>query len=83
MTYAGICADLMEGKFLTIKTGHPIVGPQGVAAEVELSDREQQLLKVKNAVPHVSLMVSSDYEARDLGPMVKTAETHRMGLNIM
>lgn len=72
--YGEAWADLMEGRFLNVMTENFINVPQWVAATALLSDMEEPWYKVKNKVPHVSLMVSSEYEGKDLGPMIKLAE---------
>lgn len=73
-TYAENWADLMECEMLNIGTGCYIIGPQGLAVEAKLNPSMKQWYRVTDAVPHVLLMILSEYEARNLGPMMNIAE---------
>lgn len=54
-----------------IHAGVIYVGPQGVAAAVFLTEEQQQWFSVKDSLPHISLALHHNYEARCLGPMVR------------
>ena len=50
------------------------IAPAGVAAAVKLTPAQEQWHRMsEEAVPHVSLAIAPKHQAKDLGPMVKTA----------
>lgn len=65
----------LEGKHWQLSARNLYVAPQGVAAEVELSDEQAYSYLSDEAVPHVSLALHPQYEAKELGGMVKRAKT--------
>ncbi|KAF3842624.1 hypothetical protein F7725_024575 [Dissostichus mawsoni] len=63
-----------EGETETIRTGSIITGPEGVAAECLLTPEQKMwYTQSAEAVLHITLLVGAGYEARSLGPMMKTA----------
>ncbi|KAK0139607.1 Gag-Pol polyprotein [Merluccius polli] len=54
--------------------GHLYIGPQGVATHIHLDDRTRQWYSLtETSVPHLTLAVARNHEAKDLGPMMKIA----------
>ncbi|KAL7866963.1 hypothetical protein AOLI_G00147770 [Acnodon oligacanthus] len=64
----------LEGKHSLLTTGDLIIGPQGAAVEAILDEAMMQWYKVTNAIPHVSLMITTDREPKDLGSMMKASK---------
>ncbi|XP_013877922.1 uncharacterized protein LOC106527544, partial [Austrofundulus limnaeus] len=64
----------LEGNQWQIVSENIYVGPEGVASAVKLTDAQLQGYKMgQEAVPHVSLALHPEHQAKDLGPMVKKA----------
>ncbi|XP_061685740.1 uncharacterized protein LOC133506038 [Syngnathoides biaculeatus] len=62
----------IEGVDWTLQSPCIFVGPEGVAANVQLSPEQEQWFKMgEEGLPHVTLAVSPGHEPRQLGPMVK------------
>ncbi|XP_013876448.1 uncharacterized protein LOC106526396 [Austrofundulus limnaeus] len=62
----------LEGNKWQISSENIYVGPEGVASTVKLTDAQLQGYKMgQEAVPHVSLALHPEHQAKDLGPMVK------------
>uniref|UniRef100_A0A6Q2XPH9 ribonuclease H n=1 Tax=Esox lucius TaxID=8010 RepID=A0A6Q2XPH9_ESOLU len=64
-----VCGDTWQvgSKFI-------YVGPEGVAADVQLTEEQDQwYMMAEESVPHVSLALHPKHQAKDLGPMVKRA----------
>ena len=60
------------GTEVQVETGCLFAGPEGIAAVVELNDELLQYYEMeKEAVPHITLAVHSDHQAKELGPMTK------------
>ncbi|KAK0140845.1 Gag-Pol polyprotein [Merluccius polli] len=66
----------MEGTCHMVRYEHLYIGPQGVATHVHLDDRTRQWYALtETSVPHLTLAVARNHEAKELGPMMKTAMT--------
>ncbi|KAK0133963.1 Gag-pol polyprotein [Merluccius polli] len=64
----------MEGTCHMVRYEHLYIGPQGVATHVHLDDKTRQWYALtETSVPHLTLAVARNHEAKDLGPMMKTA----------
>lgn len=64
----------LENKTCDIQTRDCYVGPQGVAAEVVLTEEQSSWYRMADeSVPHVSLATHAGHQAKDLGPMVQSA----------
>lgn len=50
-----------------------IIGPEGTAVAVKLTEEQQAWFQVSNSVPHITLLVAKEYESHHQGPMVKRA----------
>ncbi|XP_047430681.1 uncharacterized protein LOC124999732 [Mugil cephalus] len=50
-----------------------ILGPQGAAMMVDMNEYVSEEYKIKESVPHVTLMVSEEYEQKDIGEMMAEA----------
>ncbi|KAK0134687.1 Gag-Pol polyprotein [Merluccius polli] len=62
----------VEGTEVQVETRCLLAGPEGIAAVVELNDELLQYYEMtKEAVPHITLAVHSDHQAKELGPMTK------------
>lgn len=62
----------IEGDEWTVISTHIYIGEAGVAAVCELNDKQQEWYKMsETAVPHISLALGPEKEARELGPMTK------------
>ncbi|XP_034090007.1 uncharacterized protein LOC117558119 [Gymnodraco acuticeps] len=56
-----------------VTTTNLFVGQAGVAASVELSDEQLYWYRLSaESTPHITLAIRKGYEAKELGPMVKT-----------
>ncbi len=51
-----------------------VVGPEGVALQVDREKFIDEWFEVPNSVPHVTLYVSKNCASKDLGPMMQKAE---------
>ena len=62
----------VEGAGVQVDTRCLFAGPEGIAAVVELNGELLQYYAIaKEAVPHITLAVHSDHQAKELGPMTK------------
>lgn len=72
--YEDLYFEFLEGKSWEIWSEDIYVGPQGVAALVQLMEDKQSWFRMGDkSVPHVSLAVDSKHQAKDLGPMIRVA----------
>ncbi|XP_045901461.1 uncharacterized protein LOC123968640 [Micropterus dolomieu] len=51
-----------------------ILGPQGAAMKVNTDDYLEKEFKIEKSVPHVTLLVSEDYEQKHIGEMMTEAK---------
>ncbi|XP_059848893.1 E3 ubiquitin-protein ligase Siah1 isoform X1 [Hypanus sabinus] len=54
---------------------HVIIGKQGAALQVKWNTFLEKWYRIPEAAPHVPLLVNKGYQSKDLGPLVKSAET--------
>ncbi len=59
---------------IEIISQHFIIGKQGAALRIPECEFLKRWFNVTDSVPHVSLYVGKNWEAKDLGSMMKTAE---------
>ncbi|KAF7689310.1 hypothetical protein HF521_012663 [Silurus meridionalis] len=71
--YETLWGEHVEGNQYSLKAENVILGPQGIAATVQLPDHIAQWYSFENSVPHVSLMIGQNFKSKDLGPMVREA----------
>ena len=70
--------DQKNGKLEDLRCGDIFQGPEGVAAEVDLTPEQQSWFKLEpESGPHDSLLVRTDHQPKQLGPMVKRAQAVR------
>lgn len=63
----------IEGTQWPIKSSCILIGAQGVAAAVDLTSEQAEWYRIsQEAMPHITLAVNVNHEARELGPMTKT-----------
>ncbi len=58
---------------IEIISQHIIIGKQGAALSIPECEFVKKWFNVTDSVPHVSLYVGKNWEAKDLGPMMKKA----------
>uniref|UniRef100_A0A671WVG1 Gag-Pol polyprotein n=1 Tax=Sparus aurata TaxID=8175 RepID=A0A671WVG1_SPAAU len=51
-----------------------IMGPQGTAAAVRLTEEVKEWFQDPKSSPHVTLLVAAGHESHELGPMIKEAQ---------
>lgn len=67
--------SLREGKEEDLHTTHIVVGPEGIAARVALTDEQLEWMPKRDVlVPHITLGVAEGYEACSLNKMMVRAE---------
>ncbi|KAI5609483.1 hypothetical protein C0J50_9477 [Silurus asotus] len=72
--YNKLWDQTQEGQMYGLRTKSIIVGPEEVAAEVDLPEEVKDWYQVEKAAPHITLMIGRNFESKDLGPMVRQAQ---------
>ncbi|XP_058241270.1 uncharacterized protein LOC131349629 [Hemibagrus wyckioides] len=54
--YATLWSDMLEGKLFDVVTTDIFVGPQGLAAAVQLPNNLKSWYQITNSIPHITLM---------------------------
>ncbi|XP_059802520.1 uncharacterized protein LOC132379047 [Hypanus sabinus] len=60
-----------------------IIGKQGAALQVKWNTFLEKWYRIPEAAPHITLLVNKGCQSKDLGPLVKSAETITMWRKIM
>ncbi|XP_056913633.1 uncharacterized protein LOC130539351 [Takifugu flavidus] len=70
--YQDAFREKLQGNFWMITSPCLFVGPEGVAAQVDLTAEQNEWYEMgEEACPHVTLAIHAEHQAKDLGPMIK------------
>lgn len=65
--------ELTKGVVVKLKSQYIVVGLQGAALNVEPNEIISKWYKVPESMLHITLLVNERFEAKDLGPIMKTS----------
>ncbi|XP_042070941.1 uncharacterized protein LOC121812529 [Haplochromis burtoni] len=72
--YKDLFQSELEGQTWNVCSQNIYVGPEGVAAAVNLTDNQRPWFKMgPDSVPHITLAVHESHQAKELGTMVRRA----------